>query len=140
MNRSIKLLFVDDDVMFLAAQAAYFGSRGFTVSTAEGTQEALALLEGDPPDIIFLDLMMEHSDSGFTLARRIRRDERLKSVPLVMLSGVASVTGSSFSMEQEELRAWSSLDEFVDKPVSARQLLSIVEKRLGLAQGHGSRR
>lgn len=130
MSEKTKLLFVDDDPLFLAAQAAYFGARGFAVSTAEGTEEAIELLERERPDMILVDLMMEHSDSGFTLARRIRRDERLREVPLVMLSGVASATGSGFAGDQEALRSWSQLDEFIDKPVSAKQLLAVVERRL----------
>ena len=80
--------------------------------------------------MIFIDLMMEHTDSGFTLARRIRREERFQNIPLVMLSGVASETGVGFTREREELKSWSHLDDFVDKPVSVHRLLTIVERRL----------
>ncbi len=125
-----KLLFIDDDPIFLAAQTAFFKARGYTVLTAEGTDAALELLSVESPDMIFVDLMMEHADSGFTLARRIRREERLKSIPLVMLSGVASETGLGFTREREELKSWSHLDDFIDKPVSAHRLLMLVERRL----------
>ena len=37
-----------------AAMAAFFGARGFTVLTAEGTDAALAVLEGEVPDMIFI--------------------------------------------------------------------------------------
>lgn len=124
------LFFVDDDTTFLAAQSAFFSARGYAVLTADGTDAALALLERESPDMIFIDLMMEHSDSGFTLARRIRQDERFRDTPLVMLSGVASETGNSFSREREGLKSWSHLDDFLDKPVSAHRLLMLVERRL----------
>jgi CheY-like chemotaxis protein len=130
MSDKTKLMFVDDDTTFLEAQTAYFGARGYEVHTAEGCEDAMAMLANESPDMIFVDLMMEHSDSGFTLARRIRRDARFENVPLVMLSGVASVTGAGFVREQDSLRSWSRLDEFVDKPVSERQLLALVERRL----------
>jgi CheY-like chemotaxis protein len=100
------------------------------VLTADGTDSAIALLQKETPDMIFIDLMMEHTDSGFVLARRIRREERFQHIPLVMLSGVASETGVGFSREREELKSWSHLDDFVDKPVSAHRLLAIVEQRL----------
>jgi CheY-like chemotaxis protein len=132
---SKKLLFIDDDSIFLAAQAAFFGVRGYVVLTAEGTDAALTLLERELPDMIFIDLMMEHSDSGFTLARRIRRDERFKDTPLVMISGVASETGVGFTRDREELKNWSRLDDFVDKPVSAHRLLMLVERRLSDESG-----
>jgi len=125
-----KLLFIDDDPLFLAAQSAFFKARGYYVVTAEGSDAALEILSRETPDMIFIDLMMEHHDSGFVLARRIRHEERLKSIPLIMLSGVASETGVGFTREREELKSWSHLDDFVDKPVSAHRLLMLVERRL----------
>lgn len=130
-----KLLFIDDDSTFLAAQSAFFSARGFTVLTAEGTAAALSVLAEETPDMIFIDLMMEHTDSGFTLARRIRREERFRNVPLVMLSGVASETGTVFTRDREALKSWSHLDDFVDKPVSVHRLLMIVERRLNEGPG-----
>ena len=47
-----------------------------------------------------------------------------------MISGVASETGVGFSRDREELKNWSHLDDFVDKPVSAHRLLMLVERRL----------
>ncbi|HSW39230.1 MAG TPA: response regulator [Acidobacteriota bacterium] len=131
-----KLLFIDDDPVFLAAQNAFFGARGFKVLTAEGSAAAIELLSRETPDMIFIDLMMEHMDSGFTLARRIRREERFRTTPMVMLSGVASETGMAFAREREELRSWSHIDDFLDKPVNAHRLLAIVEQRLSI-NGHG---
>jgi len=59
--------------------------------------------------------MMEHYDTGFTLSYQIRKDDRFKNVPLVMLSGVASQTGRRFDKQTDELKKWSKLDAFVDK-------------------------
>ncbi len=133
MSAGKKVLFVDDDRDFLRSQSILFASKGFQVITAESGEEALKLLEKETPDIIFLDLMMEHYDSGFALSYQIRKDERFKNVPLVMLSGVASQTGRRFDKQADELKKWSKLDGFVDKPVSGKQLLKIVEEKLGLA-------
>lgn len=130
-----KLMFIDDDPIFLAAQSAFFGARDFDVLTAESTEAALSLLETEAPDMIFIDLMMEHADSGFTLARRIRREARFREVPLVMLSGVAAETGAGFAREKESLRSWSHLDDFIDKPVSAHRLLALVGRRLNSGAG-----
>jgi len=133
MINSPKILFVDDDRDFLKSQSIFFSSRGYQVLTAENGEEALELLQREIPDIIFLDLMMEHYDSGFSLSYRIRRDERLLKVPLIMLSGVASATGRRFDQREEELKKWSKVDAFFDKPVTGKQLLKIVEEKLGAA-------
>jgi CheY-like chemotaxis protein len=133
MSAGKKILFVDDDRDFLKSQTIFFSSRGFQVFTAESEEEALKLLEREVPDIIFLDLMMEHYDTGFTLSYRIRKNERFKDVPLVMLSGVASQTGRRFDQQADELKKWSKLDAFMDKPVTGKQLLKMMEDKLGLA-------
>jgi CheY-like chemotaxis protein len=125
------ILFVDDDKDFLTAQSAFFTARGYAVLTAFDPAEALALLETQRPQIIFLDLMMEHVDDGFRLGYEIRKREAFKEVPLVMLSGVAAATGQRFDAESGGLHEWSRLDQFIDKPVTARQLLRVVEERLG---------
>jgi DNA-binding response OmpR family regulator len=129
MNPSRTLLFIDDDREFLAAQAAYFRKRGFEVHTADSSAAALRELGLCVPDLIVLDLMMEHSDTGFTLSRTIRRESALSSTPIIMLSGVAAETGHRFGAE-ETLASWTSLDGFLDKPISGRQLLRAIEQRL----------
>ena len=132
------ILFVDDDRDFLDAKRAFFEARGHTVHTVEAPDDALRLLETLTPDIIFLDLMMDHVDSGFRLGYQIGKDERLRDVPLVMLSGVAAETGRRFDGEAEGLRAWSGLSQFIDKPVTGRQLLKVVEERAGAGRSAGA--
>ena len=131
MTPSYTILFVDDDRDFLASKRVFFEARGHTVLTAESSDEALSVLETAKPDIIFLDLMMDQIDSGFRLGYQIGKDERLHDVPLIMLSGVAAETGRRFGGEADGLRAWSGLDQFIDKPVTGKQLLKVVEERAG---------
>jgi two-component system, OmpR family, response regulator len=132
MAKSPKILFVDDDRDFLSAQTAFFGSRGFEVVTLDRVEGALERISQEKPDVIVLDLMMEHYDSGFMLSRKIRQDPAMASVPILMLSGVASATGHKFSAEIAALKDWVKLDAFLDKPVTGRQLLKVVEEKLEL--------
>ena len=67
MAKSPKILFVDDDRDFLAAQTAFFGGRGYEVVTVDRVEGALEKISQESPDVIVLDLMMEHYDSGFML-------------------------------------------------------------------------
>jgi CheY-like chemotaxis protein len=127
-----KILFVDDDRDFLAAQTAFFSSRGFEVVTVDRVDGALTRISDEKPDVIVLDLMMEHYDSGFTLSRKIRQDPAMAKVPILMLSGVASATGHKFAQEIAALKDWVKLDAFLDKPVTGRQLLKAIEDKLGL--------
>lgn len=125
------VLFVDDDREFLLGKSLFFRNHGYEVLTAESAAEALELLRTARPDFIFLDLMMEHHDSGFTLSYMLRKDERFRDVPILMLSGVAAATGRRFDREEAGLKQWSRLDGFLDKPVTGQELLRVVEERLG---------
>jgi CheY-like chemotaxis protein len=130
MAKSPKILFVDDDRDFLAAQTAFFGGRGYEVVTVDRVEGALEKISQERPDVIVLDLMMEHYDSGFVLGRKIRQDPAMISVPIIMLSGVASATGHKFAADAASLKDWIKLDAFLDKPVTGRQLIKAVEEKL----------
>jgi two-component system, OmpR family, alkaline phosphatase synthesis response regulator PhoP len=132
MATSLKILFVDDDRDFLAAQTAFFSGRGFQVVTLDRVDGAVERISGEKPDVVVLDLMMEHYDSGFMLARKIRQDSAMANVPILMLSGVASATGHKFAGEIAALKDWIKLDAFLDKPVTGRQLLKVIEEKLGM--------
>lgn len=131
MTERPRILFIDDDRDFLAAQEAFFAARGCDVRVAETTTQALGLVAECPFDIIFVDLMMEHADSGFVLSYRLRQRPELALTPIIMLSGVAAATGQRFDGDAASLKTWSKLDAFVNKPVTGRQLVRVVEERLG---------
>jgi CheY-like chemotaxis protein len=134
MAKSPKILFVDDDRDFLAAQTAFFGGRGYEVVTVDRVEGALEKISQERPDVIVLDLMMEHYDSGFVLGRKIRQDPAMSNVPIIMLSGVASATGHKFAGDTAALKDWIKLDGFLDKPVTGRQLIKVVEEKLAAAK------
>ena len=87
---------------------------------------------------MILDLMMEHYDSGFRLSHQIRSNAIFQDVPIVMLSGVASATGRRFDHEAEGLKKWSKLDAFLDKPITAKQLLKVIEEKTGTPENKHS--
>jgi len=134
MAKSPKILFVDDDRDFLVAQTAFFGGRGYEVVTVDRVEGALEKISQEQPDVIVLDLMMEHYDSGFVLGRKIRQDPAMGNVPIIMLSGVASATGHKFAGDTAALKDWIKLDAFLDKPVTGRQLIKAVEEKLAAAK------
>ena len=57
-------------------------ARGYGVDTAASGEEALALAEATPPDVVLLDLGLPGID-GLAVIRRLRR---WSSVPIVILS------------------------------------------------------
>jgi CheY-like chemotaxis protein len=130
MTAATRILLVDDDRDFLAANAAFFTGRGCAVTAAASSAEALEVAARERFDVAVIDLMIEHHDSGFTLAHRLRQLPGGAAMPIIMLSGVAGATGQRFDDAGAALGRWSRLDAFLDKPVTGRQLARAIDEQL----------
>jgi two-component system chemotaxis sensor kinase CheA len=62
---------------------------GLDVRTARDGEEAWALIQADPPDLVLSDVRMPRLD-GLGLARRVRADPRLRHILMIALSGLDS--------------------------------------------------
>jgi CheY-like chemotaxis protein len=82
-----RVLVVEDDNDILSSLVEVIRDEGFDVSSAANGYQALAQLEQNPVDLIFLDLMMPVMDGWkFLEAMRVRFPDR--RVPVVLLSAV----------------------------------------------------
>ena len=78
----MKILVVDDDVHILQLVNIYLTREGYQVLLAENAQQALALLEGNLPDLAVVDVMMPGMD-GFTLTESLTQDY---DIPVLLLT------------------------------------------------------
>lgn len=78
-------MLVDDDPALLKLGKLRLERAGYSVETAGNAQHALRKAKREPPDVIMSDVLMSDLD-GFGLCRRVRQDEQLSSVPVILLS------------------------------------------------------
>nr|NIQ95277.1 response regulator [Desulfuromonadales bacterium]NIS41549.1 response regulator [Desulfuromonadales bacterium] len=76
-----KILLVEDEAAIREMTAMALERVGFSTIEAENVQQAERLLSDDLPDLILLDWMLP-GGSGVELARRLRRDEVTREVPI----------------------------------------------------------
>jgi two-component system response regulator MprA len=108
-----RVLVVDDDVSLLASLELALGRRGFEVTKASESDEAVRQIEqGAPIDLIVLDVMMPGM-SGLTLCRLLRK---YTSIPILMLSARDAVAD-----KVEGLR--SGADDYLPKPFDLDELV-----------------
>src|SRR6185437_9857512 len=88
--------------------------------------EALKVIETSSPDLILTDVMMPLMD-GFGLLRAVRDNPATRSVPVIILSARA---GEEARIEGGDAGA----DDYLVKPLSARELLARVSAHLKLAR------
>lgn len=79
------IVYAEDDKVTLTAYKNRLEQAGFEVKTARDGVEAVRILTQCVPDLVILDLEMPKFNGGEVL-RFLRRDARLKAVPVVTLS------------------------------------------------------
>jgi CheY-like chemotaxis protein len=120
------ILVADDDPIFVVSVVSVLGTR-YDVRTAASGTEALAAVDDDPPDLIILDVMMDHMSEGFDVARVLRRDDATALIPIIILTGVDRV----YDLRMEVDESWVPADQYFEKPISPEALLREVGKLIG---------
>ncbi|MBM4336638.1 MAG: response regulator [Deltaproteobacteria bacterium] len=111
---SARILAVDDEPDLLELVRLGLSQAGYVVETARTGTEALAALRRAPPDLVVLDVMLPDL-SGTELCARIRADQRLAAVPIIMLTAKSEEIDRVVGLEV-------GADDYVTKPFSPREL------------------
>ncbi|MGL6197223.1 MAG: response regulator [Thermoguttaceae bacterium] len=127
--KTFKILFVEDDANFRVPYAQQLRDNGFEVVEAEGETPAAELLKKETFDLAVVDLVMEQADGGFTLSYHIKKD--FPNMPVILITGINSEMGLSFSTESASERSWIKADAFLNKPLRFEQLLYEIQRLLG---------
>ncbi len=80
-----KVLIVDDEPDVVIGARAVLEVDGYLVSQAANGLEALDEMMTETPDLVILDVMMPRMD-GWVMLDRMRSDERLQDIPVLMLT------------------------------------------------------
>ena len=109
-----RVLVVDDEPDLLELVRITLAQSGYTVETAASGSAALAALRRAPPDVMILDLMLPDL-SGTELCARVRADQRLAALPIIMLTAKSEEIDRVVGLEL-------GADDYVTKPFSPREL------------------
>ncbi len=127
------ILLVEDEAAIREMVSLALERAGFTVWQAEDGSEAERLLVDVMPDLMLLDWMLP-GISGVELARRLRRDEVTREVPIIMLTARTE--------EEDTIRGLESgVDDYMTKPFSPRELIARINallRRTSPAKGDGT--
>ena len=81
------LLVVDDNEMNRDMLSRRLEREGYTVSTAQNGRQALDLVRAHQYDLVLLDIMMPELD-GFAVLERMKADDQLRHIPVIMISAL----------------------------------------------------
>jgi chemosensory pili system protein ChpA (sensor histidine kinase/response regulator) len=120
------IMIVDDSVTVRKVTTRLMERQGWEVETAKDGLDAVNQLQEIYPDVMLLDIEMPKMD-GFEVLRRVRHDERLKDLPIIMIT---SRTGEKHKQEALEL----GVNRYLGKPFQEANLLSTIEEVIGEAK------
>src|SRR5204863_8548804 len=84
-TRASSLLVVDDNSMNRIMLSRYITKLGYQATLAENGRQALDKLQGEPFDLVLLDVQMPAMD-GYQVVEHVKVDPRVRDIPVIMLS------------------------------------------------------
>lgn len=119
-RRRLRLVIADDNPLQRQTNAKPFIERGDDVRLAVDGLGALALCLQETPDVILTDVQMPRMD-GWQFLRTLRGRPKLRSVPVLFLSTLAS--------ESDRLLGYRfGVDDYLQKPCSPENLMAQVDR------------
>ena len=117
-----RILVVDDSPFILELVKDILVRDGYEVDRAMNGHEAMQAIGEDPPDLVLLDIIMPEM-SGYQVCRLIRSDERLRALPVVMMT----------AKDTQKDRFWGlevGADAYITKPIEEQSLLETISSLL----------
>jgi CheY-like chemotaxis protein len=124
-----RVLIVDDDKEFVKLYSLFLRNSGLEVTAAYSAAEAMDALKATRPNVVVLDVMMEHFDSGFNVSKNIK--EEYPDLPIILMTAIGEETGMDFRPKNDEERKLMHADAFLDKAASPETLLEKVNELTG---------
>ena len=116
----VKLMIVDDDAGMRFMVKKILKKGGYEVIEADSGEECLEKLKVEWPDLILLDIMMPGID-GWEVSKKIKDDDELKKIPVVIFTVRGSDKDKSKSFQE------SGADAHITKPIILEKFLGTIE-------------
>ncbi len=124
MNRTPRIMVVDDDLDTVSILARHLQREGFVAIEAVSGPECLRLAREHPVDVILLDLMMPEMD-GFEVCRALKQDPDTAGIPVIMITARDDLDARAEGMRL-------GVSDFLAKPVFRRQLANRIRAQLDI--------
>jgi DNA-binding response OmpR family regulator len=122
-ERTPTILVADDEEDVRELVSYRLTRSGYEVIGAADGLEALELASARVPDLMVLDVMMPRLD-GYELTRRVRAEEALRAIPVILLTARSQETDVSRGFEV-------GADDYLKKPFNPDELVARVRAVLG---------
>ncbi len=137
MNAQKKLIIIDDDPDYVAGIKSVLETASYSVDVAYNPKDGFKALQTKRYDLLLLDIMMGRGAEGVALARKIRKDPKLRELPVLIITGIREQIAFLFPGQPVHPH-FVETDELLEKPVEPKLLLEKVSALLKLAEAKKS--
>lgn len=117
------VLVVDDEPEARDFLMTVLADNGYAAIPAKDGVEAIAALEKEPPALVTLDITMPEK-SGVAVYRRLKEDENLQHIPVIIITGIAD----DFQKFISTRRQVPPPEGYISKPVDHADFLAMVRR------------
>jgi CheY-like chemotaxis protein len=133
MTNQKELLIIDDDPDYVEGIKAILEKAEYSVQVAHNPKDGFQMLQSHHFDLLLLDIMMGRGAEGIAVARKIRKDAKLRDIPILIITGIREQIAFLFPGQPVHPH-FVELDELVEKPVEPKLLLEKVGNLLKLSE------
>ncbi len=133
MSQPKRLLIIDDDPDFVDGIKPVLENAEYEVEVAYNPKEGFEALQTKSYDLLLLDILMGRGAEGIAIARKMRKDPKLKDLPVLIITGLREQIAFLFPGEPVH-PGFVSTDELVEKPIEPKFLLEKVGTLLQAAE------
>lgn len=120
------ILLADDSPTVIKFEKMVLAQGPYELIVAQDGEEAVDRALSAKPDLILLDVMMPRMN-GFDVCQRLRREAATRNTPIIMVT-------TRSDLEDMETGFTEGCNDYITKPVDARELLDKVQSWLGAVQ------
>jgi PleD family two-component response regulator len=121
-DRQARILVVDDNTDNAEIISTRLRYRGYSILEAGTGQGALDSVQEHTPDLVLLDIMLPDID-GFEVSRRIKGDDSLPFIPIILVTARDSTEDKVMGFE-------AGADDYLTKPINFSELEARVRSML----------
>lgn len=120
LTERLSVLVVEDDAinqMYIKSQLR----NNYEVTMVSSAAKALEFLDGNPVDIILMDISLQKGMNGLDLTKLLKADNKYSAIPVIAVTGHAS-------NEDRERIMNAGCDDYLAKPFETNELLEIIKR------------
>ena len=123
LTSGARVLVIENEADSALLMQAFLEGLGYQIKIAYNGIDGIALARQFSPDVILSDISLSLQMDGYTVARTIRNDPKLSSIPLIAISGYGQP-------EDKEKAKVAGFDTHLTKPLNLNLLVKAIAEKI----------